>query len=246
LLSTGVKLWLWDKADFDNLWTLDTNTIYAPITWMGGGGWYTPTANTVAYFPFIDDALDHSWNNYTLISTSITQQSLGYLAWGICKVQLWNTTVKTVMGYINIQSYQASQADHYVECFRHSNYYVQYYKYHWGDSSLTNKFVVFTNSSYSSDTGSYTLNTWEWHHIALVNDIENSKTYGYADGVKIFEWAWAYNFNISDVFLRADRDSSNTPKTWTALLSECIIEDKAWTAQEIQDYYNNTKSTYWS
>ena len=34
LLSTGVKLWLWDKADFDNLWTLDTNTIYAPIEWI--------------------------------------------------------------------------------------------------------------------------------------------------------------------------------------------------------------------
>lgn len=33
LLTTWVKLWLGDKADFDNLGSLDSNTIYAPIEW---------------------------------------------------------------------------------------------------------------------------------------------------------------------------------------------------------------------
>lgn len=39
LLSTGVKLWLGDKADFESLGSLDANTLYAPIEWMWGGGW---------------------------------------------------------------------------------------------------------------------------------------------------------------------------------------------------------------
>ena len=55
LLSTGVKLWLWDKADFDNLWTLDTNTIYAPIEWISG--WLPSTYQEVEW-------IKSSWTQY--------------------------------------------------------------------------------------------------------------------------------------------------------------------------------------
>jgi hypothetical protein len=28
-------------------------------------------------------------------------------------------------------------------------------------------------------------------------------------------------------------------------LSNCILEDRVWTAEEISDYYNSTKANYW-
>ena len=40
---------------------------------------YTPTSNTMAYFPLYNDTLDHSWNNYTLqeeASWTATKQNI--------------------------------------------------------------------------------------------------------------------------------------------------------------------------
>lgn len=79
LLSTGVKLWLGDKADFDNLGSLDANTIYAPIVWMWGGGWdwtRQPTDAKCWYkfdWTYSDDT--GTYGNATGTSTFVTLDS---------------------------------------------------------------------------------------------------------------------------------------------------------------------------
>ena len=81
------------------------------------------------------------------------------------------------------------------------------------------------------------------HHLTIWYDGSNilvSK-----DGVQeiLYNWTW-YNFS-DNVAVILTNGWTYQPASMQAVISECIIESVCWTAQEIQAYYNNTKSKYW-
>ena len=50
----------------------------------------TPWANTIAYFPFKDDILDHSWNGTSLTNTQyFSKDTIGY-NWSHSQWQSWS------------------------------------------------------------------------------------------------------------------------------------------------------------
>ena len=87
---------------------------------------------------------------------------------------------------------------------------------------------------------------WQWYHIALTAEQWNNNWKIYVNCVDVTSW-WAVssyawigwtNFRINWFFWQS----------WYGInwyMSNFIVENATRTAQEISDYYNQTKSLYW-
>jgi hypothetical protein len=84
---------------------------------------------------------------------------------------------------------------------------------------------------------------WSWHNIVATRI--SWINYLYIDNVLQWQKSWwtsLSNFNSLRILNRVWWQSWSN--TW-ALMDELIVEKAWWTAQEISDYYNQTKSNYW-
>lgn len=85
-----------------------------------------------------------------------------------------------------------------------------------------------------------------WHHFVFTRI--SGICYWYIDWQEAFT-SWADNSNLSWVnslyiLNRSNQSDQQRDNPW-AKMSELIVESAWWTAQEISDYYNLTKSNYW-
>lgn len=229
LLSTGVKLWLGDKADFDNLWTLDTNTIYAPITWMGGGGWwsYTPTAYTVAYYPLISDFNDHKWS-WTLYNLTNSWATLATLWWVTCANFNWSDTEASSSAFYSYWTWDFTASAR--------GYPLANSQWVWWLIGA-NVLVMNSKNWYVEWTSAPTpLNTW----TNIVFTITGGKLKIYSNATLYLDTSYGSNVTWN-LYIGATNGSSYHLYWW---LSELIFENKARTATEVSDYFNATKSNY--
>lgn len=196
---------------------------------------WTPWANTMAYFPLETDQLDTT-GNYTLSLTG-TQQTVGYqfswselvLNWTYTRVQFLNVRVKidSVGSWItNLATMINSWG----------------MRYNWEHILMpanAKKFQIENGSNVASFSSAQNTTTWAWYNIAFgVNS--NYNYTAYINGSLVWSWtlssirqpSWS---NIVFLF----------NQTATATFSKVIVEDVAWTDQEVLDYYNTTKSKYW-
>lgn len=104
---------------------------------------------------------------------------------------------------------------------------------------------TYMNSNFSawiSITWATANNTW--YHIVIVQNSSWSTVYLNWTLAATDNQTWANSNALSSIWC----NSQNMP-TWQDFfnwnISEVIVENKARTAQEIQDYYNQTKSLYW-
>jgi len=241
-------IWLYDLVNdqfYTNSWTgtfskgNDVTMSVLKNIYIGEYGW-KPWSNTVAYFPFVDDALDHSWNWTVLTYWTATKQNLWYSvtqrAWFL------NSNVKTVLWWVKISS-TTYPYDMFV--MWNDNAGAAYYFYHV-QSNFNQKFLCFYNSSYNASTASYTMDLNKWYLIGTTIDTENNKVCWYANWQKVFEYNWTwYNFGSDINFFHEQRDWWWWYWSNVCYLSECIAESKARTDSEFADYYNQTKSNYW-
>ena len=233
LLTTGVKLWLGDKADFDNLGTLDSNTIYAPIEWLPP---FTPWANTVAYFPFVDDQLDVTWN--ATISATGTKQTIGYR---FDLTDSGTTTNLTTAYFINFWVKFGNR------------------KYSW-DGRYINQSVTLWDGEITYNYN-YELGSSESEYHKTVSYQSWADSWGHSTAIPTTSWVWynfAYGYDGTKVKIYLNWTkieeittsiyNSNNRKIWKYIdetLSNLIYETTPRTDQEVADYFNRSKGIYW-
>ena len=204
------------------------------------GEYWSPNANTIAYFPLENDVLD-KMGNLTLTYKSLTKASIGYLVTGWAKVSTWQA-VYYMWGWCNV----LTAPDAHVNICSEDNPEMWFYYKHSKAIFNSKVYVVygsdFENNNY---TQAVSVGTNAWHHYAI--SYENSKTSIYIDWVKKLEYNWVgYNFwNMAYLF--SSWNAGQNPNDWTstAYISDYILESVWWTAQEVASYYNKTKSAYW-
>lgn len=231
------KIYVWDKQ-------------VRPKTWGGG---FTPTVNTVAYYPLTSSTTvsDLSWNNHNLTNNS-NLVTFWTNAWVDCanfwtpwrsSHNLYYTNPTFLPSWnasrtMSIWAYNTRTSTHdSLMCF-------------WGAWSSKNLWGFFYNSWvyiawYSADTSQYNFTQNVWHNVIWTFDgsvirlyldwaLQGTKSTSLNTTTGKFWIGWG---STSSAF------SSDHYRDW--YLSECIVENVTRTATEISDYYNSTKSKYW-
>jgi len=216
---------------------------------------YNPWANTIAYYPF-DTNFNDYMGNYNLTAKA-GSPSITTLNWVKCcyfngSSDIWNDslhmstiwTTFTVCAWVyvlwdemavmnNIYWAWSSYSVNWVWLFFYTNWLWWRWQ-SWYNSTMT---LVENQISYSKNRWYFVCTTYtNWTYKMYVNWVQTvtqSATPWFSSS-SLFRIWWS-NFNDN----RWERYFSN----W--YVSREIIENKVWTADEIDLYYRTTKSNYW-
>ena len=189
---------------------------------------WKPNENTVAYFPFSEDALDVTWNN--TLTNNWTQDWL----WRKFSSASVINTVSWTVGYINyrLKINTALTGNKWICVSGQKG--TGYYPSH-NESRMTQKIFVWNDSSYWLWwTVTYLPSYWTWHNLSYWYDW--TKTIYSIDWVTWTLYNWE-GYHFDNAFLVSEGAD--------VTISNLILETVARTAEEIADYYNYTKSNYW-
>lgn len=192
--------------------------------------WWKPWSNTLAYFPLVSDALDHSWNWRTLTNTW-TKATIWYTFTDTSMVSWWFSNCVFVSAWIKNVSFSWYTSTS-ISLDNPIMWYYMYNTVYW------NKFFLV----YPSDSRirvNWPSSPTNWHHICFWYDW--TKSIYAIDWVVQTIYNWKWDIADNDVYLFR-KDSWVTANV---NISEAIFESVCWTAQEISDYYNLTKWNYW-
>ena len=243
-------LFLWDSEP-SKIFVGDTpiSKVFLWDTQVRPSGWWgwQPWANTIAYYPLTSTTTtsDESGNGNTLTNRNVSFWTYQWVSCAsfngsssrlnstIAETPQW-AAVRTVLWY----------------CYNNHATYTE------GTDE-----IIFV----SWQTGS----TWKMFKVAVYNDNnwiqQRWDDYEFSQTIREQRWCGAvvydgtkFTFYVNWV---SQWDWTNTPVTswtsfyigwsnkawwrWSGYISNVIFENKAWTAQEITDYYNSTKSNYW-
>lgn len=186
--------------------------------------WWKPWANTLAYYPLTSDLVDKMWN--TTLPITWTKQSVGYLfnVWDENGYISNTSNAKFLSCWENYQGSSYSVADGVGLAW-----YVAY-SYKQTNSSFKNKFNYNNGNSWQNIVA-YSMPSG-WHLVSL-----------WWDGT-------TYTVYINGSLIGTKNDTravSNCSigNRSNLILSDYILEDRVRTAQEVADYYNQTKANYW-
>lgn len=195
--------------------------------------WWKPNANTVLYYPFKEDKLDKVWSSS--IGATWTKETLWYTFSSSWVMDITNPS--TECRFISVWIKYNSGNWQYVQWPYTYIWYVVYNFSH--TNSVWNKRFQYSSSATSwnarrpnSDTVNIT--SWTWYHMAYWTD--GTKVYAYVNGVKVWETTitpWL-----------ATPSGMSIGNAINETLSEFIWENRVWTAEEVLNYYNTTKSNY--
>ena len=213
--------------------------------YIGEYGW-KPWANTIAYYPLTDDFNDYSWNSYNLTNNS-TQ--LTTLDWVKC-VDMNNSYCTA--------SFAVTSLPYTIVCWNKA-------KTNWWNKALAIQW------QYSGSWGWSWVMIWEWsgtNYIWVRYGNATDQNGGISPYAIDTNWhLYIVTFNTDWCYVYADWQQVWNPKQsltnsvlnttpfriwanyewtvlWNGYMGITIIEDKVRTAQEISDYYNQTKSLY--
>ena len=233
------------------IWTTELYKAY-----IGENPTWKPNEHTVAYRPLTATTknTDQSWNNYTLAQTGGSFTTL----WDVsCFYNGGGSSgYFNLTSWANIPSWNAART---ISMWaRPSGYHSSYsrpFLAYWRNSSAGQPVQIWTNTvgAYRAYVNGATLTanqTFTANTRSLITFVVGwGSIYLYVDWVQQATTA---------ITLNTDAISSSYPLTLMRLntstsinyqvrwyLSEVIIEDKAWTATEIANYYNDNKAKYW-
>lgn len=217
--------------------------------------WRKPWVNTVAYRPLNSTTTvnDKSGNGYNLTQT---WGSFGTYNGVDCFYNGWSTTgYFTLTSWANIPSgntnrtillwtYPTGYSSSYSRCF-----------FRYGTSSA-GKWVeldISSSGKYRATSGTTVITwgafpTWAWSLLTFTtawntfNLYANSVLQGSDSSGTINTEAISSSYPLR--LMRLNTSTSNSYQV-RGYISEVIIENKTRTAQEIRNYYNQTKSNYW-
>lgn len=199
---------------------------------------WQPWANTVAYYPLVEDVLDYSGNgnNWTWNPNSFT--------WWVANYSWASTTIPysiiyrdtyTVNLWVNSNQAQSQRGvlnQHtqvswwfYLSVFK-SWWWVWWRTWPWG-------------SDYNDISDSTPL---IWWHLITCQVVWGGKKI-YVDGVLKASSNYVGSKMTDTLYIWYDHWANGW--AWNGKVSKIIVENRAWTQSEIAEYYNQTKSNYW-
>ena len=212
--------------------------------------WWQPWANTIAYYPLTADTNDHSWNNRNLTNSWVTFVNniwwatvpVWYYNWSSNTSRSWDVQLSawyTISWWSKVNSssnvwimldlrneVQQGQGVNLWRCYQNNISFFQQKSSSSEESyteSLTSNWTYWCITRTGSVWSIYkNWNTTPVKQATLSNQINTSNS-------KL--WVWCRHQTLTDNL------------NW--YISEMIIENKVRTAQEISDYYNQTKWNYW-
>ena len=194
---------------------------------------FTPWANTIAYFPLVDDQLDVT-GNYTLSLTG-TQKSVGYqFYWSELSVD-WNYEK---VYFINLRVKIDTFGGGITDTGTFINMWGMRYNWYNSNSSYSKIFMMKNGNNADILSTKQSTTTWTWYNMVFGMDSSyNYKAYinwnlvwsGTAPSIREYT-----NFNV----LLFNHQTQAT-------FSQVIVESEPRTDQEVLDYFNATKSDYW-
>ena len=202
--------------------------------------WWQPWANTVAYYPLKSDFNDASWNGYNLYNSwgSITTFN------GIdCAYYSGNSSVYSENSSVPVWETRTINFRSYLPEDRYDIVVFTWqwtYGRVWVGYTVDNSICVWAMTDFEVYWMSWNTPIW-WKWVNIVWVVEWYNVYLYI------------NWELDTSGTRSVKSSSTTRlRVWgtggnewfKGYVNEVIFEDKARTAQEIADYYNQTKSDY--
>ena len=219
---------------------------------------WQPWVNTILYIPMENDLLDYSWNN---ISITVNWVSLGTTggvsAWYWAN---WEGTARYLQLGNGVASH-ISDTPFTVSCWTNRSW--EYASgVHWTTVGMFGMYQSWpfrwTCVALNPDNWWQSERLWAWWISSYVYSLANewtlmtlvmssSKSELYKNGNLIWSVSWNWNKTFSNFCVWCDWYDSDWTKYrhWRWYLSNFILEDKERTAQEISDYYDQTKSNYW-
>lgn len=200
---------------------------------------WKPWSNTIAYFPFENDQLDHSWNWLT-INNTLNKETIGYsLTQAMSNTAVINSTfVKFLWCWYIVNSISNTSLP--LGILWPVNLGSSIY-YAWSkNSSQRNKILTYQWSNWTVVWNTEWMSYNNWHYLAfsfynwvlyvcrdwVVSVQYNGTPYQYSDNnfVLMQKWSWI-NFKVT--------------------YSNLIAESEWWSSENMTSYYNQTKSNYW-
>ena len=215
---------------------------------------YTPTANTVAYYPLKDNFNDYSWNSKNLRNS--WSPTITTVDWIKCAYYNWNS-------YSSNTSISAPIANRTIACYFKTtqttcrifwvwslpNSYGDYWQ-SWLQISVGSKtswniwfdntqWANGTTEAFSFDNSKFicVVMAQSWNSCALYINWEYKTTYTNltttwtsATWTMVVLWAKA-NYDYSEKF--------------TGYIWSCVVENKTWSVSDVNTYWNATKADYW-
>ena len=226
----------WYKIKRVLIWQNNQEKQIYPATW-------NPWANTVAYYPLTDDFNDHKWS-WTLYNLTNNGWSLTTLSWVKCAYYNWSSySSNSSISFWSTRTLLAW-------CYLLWNWMIAYTGTY--NSSRYNLLALFSNNSWKLNVSDLQV-TWfntsstylnQWVLLAWIVDGQSTSTMKMYINWSLYNESsrnyWSTDTSWLWVWRKYDINSDYL--TW--YISNLIIENKAWTAQEVLDYYNQTKSQY--
>lgn len=214
-------------------------------------GW-KPGSNTLLYWPLTENANDYSWNwnNGTAYSSVSFSSNWAYFSWSSYNTNFIDFPSSFYPWTSFTVSLRIKKWENNRELRMFSDWWPSYRRILWALTSSWYTNLLFWNWSTSQsewlNIQAYSANTW--YNYVLVKDWANATIY--RDWVLV--WTHTFSYNSSpwwlswwEYWIWNIRTSPSSSSMWTWYIKDYIIENKLWTAEEVLDYYNCTKSNYW-
>ena len=221
------------------------NMIYWATWW---GGWWQPWANTLFYLPLTSNANDTSWNGRNGTTANVTFSSnWAYCIWDL---SAWNNGTITTATFtmwttytINlwVKAEQTLSWNRQIDLQRRWSWPARYVLFYANTNWFTCILWNGSNQNWNSITASFSMWT-TWHNVCLTRSWSN--VYIYADGTLLTSWNWTYA--VDPTYFNIGNDPwSDAEYTASSYIKDYIMENQVRSAQDIADYYNQTKWNYW-
>ena len=227
------------------------NLVYeAPREWK-------PWSNTIWYRPLNWDFNDYSGNNRNLTNSWVTFVS--WLPWQVASFASWNNAYyqdNSLFDYTSPFTYNVWVNADYIPNWYYNSVHPYYSIVIWWQNWWNNKEhqsdlwltlwskVIWFYGGWTDYMNWWSINTWIWYNLCFTFDWTNKALY--VNWVNVAnETVSLYNPNYTNARITLSKSGTwyqTSPYQWK--MSNVIIENKIWNAQEISKYYNWTKWNY--
>ena len=201
----------------------------------------TPWENTISYFPFKEDFADHKWNRTLTVND--------------CTIDNGSAKINSQSSYMTLSS-TIWWSDITINLWY---YYWAYSTWWWWNTLFARKGWTYHHLLMPATSSSWTvwqvgfynswwypwsevLQLWEWYNIIVVKSWNNQKIY--INSKLVEDNNSSFNNNSYPIWIIANYDSWQSQ--WAqGRMSELFFENKLWTQEEIDEYFNMSKAEYW-
>ena len=231
---TQVHYWL--NSNPENMYTIDV-TVEEPTPTPG----YVVNEHTMVYAPLKDTLNweDGDWNIITpdtlRLGATLEDETARFDANGALRYNL-NTTISVAPMTVSL----------WVKPSFINDWLVAWYHEDWTNAWVSNDNQWFTTDVHWLSDYFWGLANNGWNLLTMVYDNQNNTQEAYINGQSVGARSYTYNVSqIDKIYLWARwYDDDNIQWPWNGYVSDFIVEDVAWDAQMVSEYYEATKDNY--